>query len=124
MSFPSKLRDILGGEFYLCLSHDKRYIAAFSIEDFEEYTRKLFEMGGVAEQLRRDVLAGAERQTPDAQGRIFISQKLRDKAGITGDVTVIGNYNKAEIWASDKLEAAQTEVDEAELKALLATVAL
>ena len=63
-------------------------------------------------------------QTPDAQGRIFISQKLRDKAGITGDVTVIGNYNRAEIWASDRLEASKTEVDEAEIKALLATISL
>ncbi|SEK81891.1 MraZ protein [Ruminococcus sp. YRD2003] len=124
MSFPSKLRDILGGEFYLCLSHDKRYIAAFSIEDFDEYARKLFELGTAAEPLRREVLAGAEKQTPDAQGRIFISQKLREKAGITGDVTVIGNYNKAEIWASDRLEAAQTEVNDAEMKALLATIAL
>ena len=125
MSFPSKLRDILGGEFYLCLSHDKRYLAAFSIEDFDEYSKKLFDLPGAAgEQIRRDVLAGAEKQTPDAQGRIFISQKLRDKAGITGDVTVIGNYNRAEIWASDRLEASKTEVDEAEIKALLATISL
>ncbi|MBR6069572.1 MAG: division/cell wall cluster transcriptional repressor MraZ [Ruminococcus sp.] len=125
MSFPSKLRDILGGEFYLCLSHDRRYIAAFSIEDFDEYTQKLYNLTGPgAEQIRREVLAGAEKQSPDAQGRIFISQKLREKAGITGDVTVVGNYNRAEIWASDRLEDTQNEVDEAARAALLATISL
>ena len=77
-----------------------------------------------AEQIRREVLAGAEKQSPDAQGRIFISQKLREKAGITGDVTVVGNYNRAEIWATDKLEETQNEVDEEARAALLATISL
>ena len=34
MSFPNKLREILGAEFYLCIGHEKNYIAVYSVEEF------------------------------------------------------------------------------------------
>lgn len=125
MSFPSKLRDILGAEFYLCMSHDGRYIAVFSVEEFNKYCEKLYQLKGPnGEQIRREVFSGAEKQTPDKQGRIFISQNLRDRAGITDNVTVIGNMTRAEIWAGDKLEESRTLVDAAAREALLADISL
>ena len=125
MSFPNKLRDILGAEFYLCMSHDGRYIAVFSMEEFENYCEKLKGINGpVGEQIRREVFSDAEKQTPDKQGRIFISQHLRDRAGITGDVTVIGNLTRCEIWDSAKLEASKVSVDAAAREAALATISL
>lgn len=125
MSFPSKLRDILGPEFYLCLSHRGNYIAVFSKEEFDIYCGKLNDLPGAAgEQIKREVLSGADKQTPDKQGRIFISQNLRDRAGIKDEVTVIGNLTRAEIWASDKLEASSSQVDAAAREALLADISL
>ena len=32
MSFPTKLREIIGAEFYLCIGHDDHYIAVYSPE--------------------------------------------------------------------------------------------
>ena len=39
---------------------------------------------------------------PDKQGRILIPPHLREYAGLTKDVTVIGAATRAEIWATEK----------------------
>ncbi len=99
MSFPNKLREILGAEFYLCIGHDDHYIAVYSLEEFEEYKDKLYTIPGKkGSDVRRKLLACADRQIPDKQGRIFISQQLREHANIEGEVVVIGAANRAEIW--------------------------
>ena len=46
MSFPTKLREILGPEFYLCQGHDDSYIAVYSLEAFQEYSDKLYSIAG------------------------------------------------------------------------------
>ena len=123
MSFPNKLRDVLGPEFYLCKGPeiDKRYIAVYSVEDFDEYSAKLFQIpGDTGVGIRRMILAGAEKQSPDKQGRIFIPAMLREYAGIEGEVTVIGNYNKAEIWDPAKLKEDTQNIDTEAFKAALA----
>ncbi len=120
MSFPNKLRDLLGTEFYLCIGHDKKYIAVYSSEEFDIYCGKLYQIEGeLGSQIRRELLSGADKQIPDKQGRIFIAQHLRDYAGITGEVTVIGNMNRAEIWDSASWEANKSTIDEAAKKAAL-----
>ena len=99
MSFPNKLREILGPEFFLCAGHDDHYIAVYSPEEFQIYRSKLFTVPGKAgSDIRRKLLSCADKQVPDKQGRIFITQQLRDHAGITDDVVVIGSENRAEIW--------------------------
>lgn len=99
MLIPSKLREILGAEFYLCIGHDDRYIAVYSLEEFEVYKDKLYTIPGKkGSDVRRKLLAYADRQTPDKQGRIFVGQKLREHAGIEGEVVIIGAANRAEIW--------------------------
>ena len=63
MSFPTKLRDILGAEFYLCVGHDKNYIAVYSVEEFKNYCGKLNEIpGDIGSEIRRELLAGADKQ--------------------------------------------------------------
>lgn len=125
MSFPNKLREILGAEFYLCIGHEKNYIAVYSVEEFGKYCGKLNEIpGDIGSEIRRKLLAGADKQIPDKQGRIFISQYLRNYAGITDEVTVIGNMNRAEIWNPAKLEESRQSVDPVAMKAALANLVL
>lgn len=125
MSFPTKLRDILGAEFYLCIGHENNYIAVYSIEEFNKYCDKLNSIEGeIGSEIRRELLSGADKQVPDKQGRIFISQNLREYAGITDEVTVIGNLNRAEIWDSTKLAESKKSIDLAAKKAALAHLVL
>lgn len=99
MSFPNKLRDILGPEFYLCAGHDNHYIAVYSPEKFDEYQGKLNTIPGKQGSIiRRKLLSCTDKQIPDKQGRIFITQALRDHAQIGDDVVVVGAIGRAEIW--------------------------
>jgi MraZ protein len=41
----------------------------------------------------------------DAQGRVLIHPRLRDSAGMSGDVDVFGQYNYLEVWNHDRFLA-------------------
>ena len=45
---------------------------------------------------------------PDSQGRILIPAKLREYAGLTREVVVIGSFDRAEIWNAQRW----TEIEE------------
>lgn len=125
MSFPNKLRDILGAEFYLCAGHDDSYIAVYSTQEFEIYRSKLYSVPGkIGSDIRRKFLSCADKQIPDKQGRIFIAQHLRDHAGITDDVVVIGAENRAEIWNRATWEKFNSELSQEDINAALADFVL
>jgi MraZ protein len=75
------------------------------------YSQREFE--GIAEGIRtapvtnkptrdffRLFLSGASQEAPDAQRRITIPPALREYAGLSRDLTVIGAGSRAEIWDS------------------------
>ena len=41
----------------------------------------------------------------DAQGRVVIHQRLRESAGMAGDVDVLGTVDRLELWNHDRLVA-------------------
>jgi transcriptional regulator MraZ len=41
----------------------------------------------------------------DIQGRVLIHQRLRESAGMAGDVDVFGQYNYLEVWNHDRFLA-------------------
>ena len=41
----------------------------------------------------------------DSQGRVVIHQRLRDTAGMTGEVDVLGTVDRLEVWNHDRLVA-------------------
>ena len=125
MSFPTKLREILGPEFFLCQGHDDSYIAVYSPEAFQEYCNTLNSIPGKqGSDIRRKLLAGADKQIPDKQGRIFITQQLRDHAGITDEVVVIGANRRAEIWNKSKWEEFNSNISQEEINNVLADLVL
>ena len=75
---PAKLRDELGEVFYITLSMDRKM---------------------------RPLFAHAARCELDAQGRALIPQNLREYAGFTKNVTVVGCNNHAELWDSESWRA-------------------
>jgi MraZ protein len=125
MSFPNKLRDILGPEFFLCAGHDDHYIAVYSPEEFESYREKLLSVTGKAgSNVRRFLLSCSDKQVPDKQGRIFIAQQLRDYAGINGEVVVIGAGNRAEIWNKATWDEFSSNMSLDDINAALADLSL
>ena len=88
LAVPSRLRDELGGVFYVTLSMD-RCLSAYSAESWQRFSDKVDAMPFVKQRRMRPLFAFAARCEADAQGRILLPQNLRDYAGLTKDVTIV-----------------------------------
>ena len=121
MSFPTKLRDLLGGEFYVTKSINQKCLTIYSKSDWEKLANKIAElpdsMGGL--DIKRWLFSGAGELVPDKQGRVLIPSDLREFAGLKKDVVVIGLDDKAEIWDKELWDAQQSNMD---MSAMLAAM--
>ena len=73
----------------------------------------------------RALFAYAADCEPDAQGRILLPAKLREYAGLTRDVVVIGSFDRAEIWDAGRWAALESEAfDSGELENAMAEMGL
>ena len=105
---PAKLRDELGDVFFITLSMD-RCLSAYSSEAWQNFSDKVSAMPYVKQRKMRLLFAHAARCELDAQGRVLIPQNLRDYAGFTKNVTVVGCNNHAELWDSAAWSAVYSE---------------
>jgi len=102
MIFPSKLREALGDSFIITRWMDNT-LAAFSQEEFQNVIGKLNDSPmSESRELVHYLFPNATEAVPDKQGRILIPANLREMAGLTKDVTVIGAMNRAEIWDRER----------------------
>jgi MraZ protein len=103
---PSKFRTRLGERFFITRGmHGCLWI--FSEDEWREFQKMLAPespLDGQRLKLERFFVGSAVECTPDPQGRIFIPQNLRDYAGITDEIWVVGLGNKIEIWSSARWE--------------------
>ena len=101
---PAKLRDELGEVFFITLSME-RCLCAYSSENWQTFSDKVNAMPYVKQRKMRPLFAHAARCELDSQGRALIPQNLREYAGLTKAVTVVGCNNHAELWDSDSWQA-------------------
>lgn len=103
---PAKLREELGEVFYVTLGLD-HCLSVYTQEGWDAILEKYNALPISQARRMRFLLANAAKCEPDKQGRFLIPAELRQYAGITQDVTFIGQGGHAEIWDSaayDKLE--------------------
>ena len=96
---PAKLREELGDMFYVTISSEK-CLSAYSTDNWKVMSDKVNAMPYVKQKKMRPLFAFAARCELDGQGRILLPQNLRDYAGLTKDVTIVGCNNHAEFWDS------------------------
>lgn len=100
---PSKFREALGSVFYITKGLDHNLLV-FSTDAWNSFYEKLSKLPMADKNARgfsRLFLSGAAECEADKQGRILLPSNLRAYAGITKDVTIIGNGDKIEIWSSE-----------------------
>ncbi len=121
MSFPTKLRELLGGEFYVTKSINQKCLTIYSKDEWDKLAEKIAQLpdskGGL--DIKRWLFSGAGELIPDKQGRVLIPADLRDFAGLSKDVVVIGLDDKAEIWDKEKWDETQNNMD---MSAMLAAM--
>jgi MraZ protein len=105
---PAKLREDLGDVFYVTISMDK-CLSAYSGESWQAFSDKVNAMPYVKQRKMRPLFAYATRCELDNQGRILLPQNLRDFAGLTKNVTVVGSNNHADFWDSDSWQPVRAE---------------
>lgn len=103
---PSKFRDTTGDAFVITKGLDG-CLFAYDYESWAGFEEKLKDLpmnNQKTRQVVRFFLAGAAEVEIDKQGRTLIPQNLREYAGLTKDVVLIGAGTRFEIWDKARWE--------------------
>lgn len=119
MSFPTKLREIIGESFVITKGLTG-CLFVYSQEDFDKLAQKLSDMPmSKALTVQRYFMASSTNVEADKQGRVLVPQALREFAGLEKEIVVAGVSDRAEIWSKSKWdEFNQTISEEAVMEAL------
>jgi MraZ protein len=104
VSVPSKFRDIIAeryeGKLVLSIDLD-RCVTVYPLEEWERVEEKIRSVPQMQKEVKdymRFVFSAATECELDRQGRILIPPALRERAGISKSVVVVGIINKIEVW--------------------------
>ncbi len=101
---PSKMREELGSRFHITKGFDK-CLYIFPEESWLKFVQKINALPGSKEKVRkvqRRFIGSSQECEPDKQGRFLIPANLKEYAGITKEVMLIGLYDKMEVWSLDR----------------------
>lgn len=101
LTIPAKFREHLEQGLVATRSPMERCLLVYPMSEWERIAAKVSALPLTdprSAQLRRAFFSAAEDLTPDKQGRILISQRLRDFAHIETDVIVAGVNIFVELW--------------------------
>lgn len=105
---PAKFREAAKGNFierFFVTRGLDGCLFMFSEEEWRSQENKFKSIPFTKQQARtfnRLYFSGALEVNFDTQGRILLSQYLKDYAQIKRDVVIVGVSNRIEIWAKDK----------------------
>ena len=109
-SIPAKFREELRaqGEEHLILTNLEDCLVAYPAGEWNKFIERLGQVPQTSKEYSeflRFFVSGAQECPIDKQGRILIPPSLRDHAGLTKDIVLVGMIAKIEIWAKDKWNA-------------------
>lgn len=101
LTIPAKFREQLDGGLVVTRSPMDRCLLVFPMLEWEKIAAKVSALPLAdprSAQLRRAFFSAAEDLAPDRQGRILLSQRLREFAQIEADIVVAGVNTFVELW--------------------------
>lgn len=112
LNFPSKLREDLGDIFILSKSLTDSCLNAYSLEQWQKLVEKIEALPiSKSRNIKRQLFSSACEVQTDKQGRILISQNLREYAGLNKEVMIIGVSNNCEVWDKSRWEEECSKID-------------
>lgn len=108
---PAKYRDDLS-EGVVITRGQERCLSVWPRDGFARFTEALRASAPErrpSREVLRMLFAGASDEQPDRQGRVTVPGPLRRYAGLDRDCTVVGAYDKLEIWDTAAWESYQSE---------------
>ena len=115
VSIPARFREYLNATYgdQLILLDMDGCIFAYPLEEWRRrFSERFRELPTHRESTRRFVRQMYGRATPceiDRQGRILLTARLREGAGIEKEAVIVGLENKFEIWGRERWERMMEE---------------
>ncbi|RJQ19007.1 MAG: division/cell wall cluster transcriptional repressor MraZ [Nitrospiraceae bacterium] len=110
---PSPLRKIFSDQYntklFVTNALFDRCLHIYPQEEWsrlEEKVRSLPKMDKDIKLFNRKVIASATECELDRQGRILVPSALREDANINGDIVIVGQIEKIELWNRKEWDAA------------------
>lgn len=117
VNIPMKFRKDLGVEFVIAKGPDG-CLELYPTDAWEAYVQKLLsgdKSNSVIRQIKRRIIGPSVLMSLDKQGRILISQALRDHAVLDKDIMFVGVSDMIEVWDKHAYENPEEELSLAEL---------
>ncbi len=114
IALPVKFRESLGPRFIVARGLDK-CLFVYPSDEWAQVMDKLKTIPINQKDSRnftRYFLSGATEAEPDKQGRVNLPQNLREYAGLTKDVFILGVGSRIEIWDKDSWEKTKIDLEE------------
>ncbi len=107
LSIPSKFREILSNSFdeRLIITNYDGCLWAYPVSEWKKIEDKVNALPQFKEEVKafqRVFISAAFESAVDGSGRILIPPTLREYAGITKDVVLVGMTNRIEIYSKEK----------------------
>jgi len=103
LTIPSKFREDLGEQFVVSLDISG-CLCAYPAAEWEKIRKVLSAIPMFNKELqnfKHAVLNNTAVCELDSMGRILLSQELRETAGITKDVVLLGAFDSLQIWSAE-----------------------
>lgn len=109
--YRAELRESCDQQLVLTVSPDK-CLLLYPLPEWEEIELKFSKLSSLdkrVKRLQRLLIGHATECEPDSQGRVLISEPLRNFAGLEKRVVLVGQGNKFEIWDEDTWNRSRDE---------------
>jgi MraZ protein len=113
LTIPAKFRADVDTSLVVTRGMD-RCLAMFPMDEWEQLSSRVSDLPMTdrrARAFRRFLFASASKVSPDRQGRVLIPPRLREYAGLDGEVVVAGLNNYIEIWSTDAWQGERERVE-------------
>jgi len=105
---PARLREKLGESFYVTISFED-CLTVYSNERWKKAVDKLESLTQAAQMELRPIFSNAAPVELDSQGRIQLTQNLRETAGLKRDVTIVGTGLYVQIWDAEAYKLVEAQ---------------
>ncbi len=117
VSIPARYKEILKDrrDKHLTITNWEGYVLAFPQSEWTIFAAELAKMPILDPRyrpLQRFLISGAEECALDRQGRILVSQNLRDYAKLTREVVLVGALRCFEIWDRSSYESHRQNLEQ------------
>jgi MraZ protein len=116
VAIPAKYRDQFPNNLAVITPSPEGCLQVFPEAAFQRLSEEIATMPATSIEGRRRRRAFSSQAFDaelDRQGRILIPARLRESAGLNGNVTIVGNHESLEIWEPARWQRELENIDEA-----------